>query len=137
MIRRPPRSTLFPYTTLFRSQVFRGGNDADDVDFRFELTQHLERPKHGGGSRHVVLHFFHALGRLDRNASGVEGDTLAHETDRSGAAGAAGLASEEMGVFYPTPGHRAEGGDPPPFPFAPPPGPPPPNPPPPHHPGAP
>src|SRR5438034_2490464 len=24
MIRRPPRSTLFPYTTLFRSQLFRG-----------------------------------------------------------------------------------------------------------------
>src|SRR3712207_8680954 len=24
MIRRPPRSTLFPYTTLFRSQVARG-----------------------------------------------------------------------------------------------------------------
>src|SRR2546422_2109783 len=23
MIRRPPRSTLFPYTTLFRSQVFQ------------------------------------------------------------------------------------------------------------------
>src|SRR5260370_39261520 len=26
MIRRPPRSTLFPYTTLFRSQWFGGGN---------------------------------------------------------------------------------------------------------------
>src|SRR5688572_31315336 len=25
MIRRPPRSTLFPYTTLFRSQVLGGG----------------------------------------------------------------------------------------------------------------
>src|SRR5258708_37911868 len=25
MIRRPPRSTLFPYTTLFRSQPRRGG----------------------------------------------------------------------------------------------------------------
>src|SRR2546426_4228280 len=25
MIRRPPRSTLFPYTTLFRSAVFGGG----------------------------------------------------------------------------------------------------------------
>src|SRR3712207_8119467 len=25
MIRRPPRSTLFPYTTLFRSLVRRGG----------------------------------------------------------------------------------------------------------------
>src|SRR5260370_31543702 len=24
MIRRPPRSTLFPYTTLFRSQIFAG-----------------------------------------------------------------------------------------------------------------
>src|SRR5258708_11713340 len=26
MIRRPPRSTLFPYTTLFRSQQFYRGN---------------------------------------------------------------------------------------------------------------
>src|SRR5947199_7872428 len=25
MIRRPPRSTLFPYTTLFRSRAARGG----------------------------------------------------------------------------------------------------------------
>src|SRR2546430_9283810 len=25
MIRRPPRSTLFPYTTLFRSYCFAGG----------------------------------------------------------------------------------------------------------------
>src|SRR5687768_18170662 len=27
MIRRPPRSTLFPYTTLFRSADFRGFRD--------------------------------------------------------------------------------------------------------------
>src|SRR3712207_6978442 len=27
MIRRPPRSTLFPYTTLFRSGTARGGPD--------------------------------------------------------------------------------------------------------------
>src|SRR5687767_15321801 len=26
MIRRPPRSTLFPYTTLFRSDLVRGPN---------------------------------------------------------------------------------------------------------------
>src|SRR3712207_8635980 len=26
MIRRPPRSTLFPYTTLFRSELLGGGN---------------------------------------------------------------------------------------------------------------
>src|SRR3712207_7405862 len=30
MIRRPPRSTLFPYTTLFRSQVQRRDAQADD-----------------------------------------------------------------------------------------------------------
>src|SRR6266498_752074 len=32
MIRRPPRSTLFPYTTLFRSflEVVRAGGDVDD-----------------------------------------------------------------------------------------------------------
>src|SRR3712207_8102137 len=29
MIRRPPRSTLFPYTTLFRSRHYRGGGMAD------------------------------------------------------------------------------------------------------------
>src|SRR2546425_8779189 len=32
MIRRPPRSTLFPYTTLFRS---RAGADADRGDAQF------------------------------------------------------------------------------------------------------
>src|SRR5256885_15879364 len=32
MIRRPPRSTLFPYTTLFRSAVIVGGDiDRDAV----------------------------------------------------------------------------------------------------------
>src|SRR3712207_8504832 len=30
MIRRPPRSTLFPYTTLFRSRVC-GGDDAGQI----------------------------------------------------------------------------------------------------------
>src|SRR5256885_9709975 len=29
MIRRPPRSTLFPYTTLFRSQRFRSGPSSE------------------------------------------------------------------------------------------------------------
>src|SRR3712207_7092455 len=31
MIRRPPRSTLFPYTTLFRSADAVATGDADDV----------------------------------------------------------------------------------------------------------
>src|SRR3989442_10488548 len=36
MIRRPPRSTLFPYTTLFRSRV---------LDRRAALRLHLELPR--------------------------------------------------------------------------------------------
>src|SRR5437588_5547145 len=39
MIRRPPRSTLFPYTTLFRSQSTHGTRDrAREV---LGLAQHL------------------------------------------------------------------------------------------------
>src|SRR2546430_12588771 len=37
MIRRPPRSTLFPYTTLFRSEAFRF--DGSDPRFITELLQ--------------------------------------------------------------------------------------------------
>src|SRR5260221_8939366 len=51
MIRRPPRSTLFPYTTLFRSRVIVGahgrGVDAPgldgDVAFAEQLGPHLEQ----------------------------------------------------------------------------------------------
>src|SRR2546427_7678955 len=58
MIRRPPRSTLFPYTTLFRS--LQGSLAADVVDARFRLQpvqpQRLEgefRPHPDGvGSAH-------------------------------------------------------------------------------------
>src|SRR2546430_14142787 len=39
MIRRPPRSTLFPYTTLFRSRIFRQGNKYCGVDL--VGTRHL------------------------------------------------------------------------------------------------
>src|SRR3712207_7212906 len=46
MIRRPPRSTLFPYTTLFRSAAHRlhdGDVVEDFVDFRFAQVFELER----------------------------------------------------------------------------------------------
>src|SRR3712207_8718146 len=32
MIRRPPRSTLFPYTTLFRSHRYEGTTDTEGND---------------------------------------------------------------------------------------------------------
>src|SRR5258707_6029767 len=58
MIRRPPRSTLFPYTTLFRSGVVaarllarRDGDDAAEFDMRpdpvhgaYQIRPHRHRP---------------------------------------------------------------------------------------------
>ena len=35
MIRRPPRSTLFPYTTLFRSTAF---NDVEATDHKGDFN---------------------------------------------------------------------------------------------------
>src|SRR2546422_7817507 len=45
MIRRPPRSTLFPYTTLFRSLMFRGVKleDPSVSAFRRELLTRWQR----------------------------------------------------------------------------------------------
>src|SRR2546426_9047634 len=40
MIRRPPRSTLFPYTTLFRSPCFRREAGAAGKDTRGLLRVH-------------------------------------------------------------------------------------------------
>src|SRR6202522_3460681 len=40
MIRRPPRSTLFPYTTLFRSRLHRrGGREAHDAGLSAQASR--------------------------------------------------------------------------------------------------
>src|SRR5256885_5504624 len=43
MIRRPPRSTLFPYTTLFRSAVRRIYGHGSDRNLRRRLLLHIDR----------------------------------------------------------------------------------------------
>src|SRR6202158_5437773 len=49
MIRRPPRSTLFPYTTLFRSPLkprpFKTKSNPDFSRSLFKLSSSLSRPK--------------------------------------------------------------------------------------------
>src|SRR3712207_7291645 len=58
MIRRPPRSTLFPYTTLFRSRLLQ-------VGLREGVTQLLEpRGHHAHAVHHDRRHL--AVERLDR-----------------------------------------------------------------------
>src|SRR3712207_6968429 len=47
MIRRPPRSTLFPYTTLFRSSLFAGLRSIDpaETDMVARLNKMLQDEK--------------------------------------------------------------------------------------------
>src|SRR3712207_6974979 len=70
MIRRPPRSTLFPYTTLFRSvrteciqerDVVRG-HEHIDATRRRHLLQHLEKEP-GARGVETIVHF------LDRKST--------------------------------------------------------------------
>src|SRR5687768_17661966 len=58
MIRRPPRSTLFPYTTLFRSgggdaerRDHRGGEERGDAGAAHALPARVPEP----GGRHRAL----------------------------------------------------------------------------------
>src|SRR3712207_6987038 len=67
MIRRPPRSTLFPYTTLFRSLEERGGAehcgvDLDAAEPRCELRHRL---------LDVVGHL-HDVGRSEEHTSELQ-----------------------------------------------------------------
>src|SRR2546429_7059480 len=89
MIRRPPRSTLFPYTTLFRSRprLHAGGAAARDragetgaLGLRARAaTQHPHRPdaapfhlddlEHGAFHRHLVPRSRKAADRAEQEAS--------------------------------------------------------------------
>src|SRR2546430_10891662 len=55
MIRRPPRSTLFPYTTLFRSVLLDDADqqqDADDGDHaQIEAKRHQQQHRPDAGAR--------------------------------------------------------------------------------------
>src|SRR5437588_3398479 len=80
MIRRPPRSTLFPYTTLFRSAFpelndwERAGADASSagmVDAGFENQKELTKMQLDNQKEIVQLHFsklFRSEERFSRNA---------------------------------------------------------------------
>src|SRR2546430_9206160 len=45
MIRRPPRSTLFPYTTLFRSMVLAVGHVHEPLGVGGEVVREVERDR--------------------------------------------------------------------------------------------
>ena len=51
-----------------------------DLHFGLEERDGAHYADHGGGAGHVVLHFLHAVGGLDGDAAGVEGNAFADQT---------------------------------------------------------
>ena len=79
MIRRPPRSTLFPYTTLFRSRspvgLLRADRQVGDDDVDLGVLERLDHVDRGPGG---LFHCFAVV-----LAEAVEGDAaLDHDPGR-------------------------------------------------------
>src|SRR3712207_7011857 len=74
MIRRPPRSTLFPYTTLFRSRAL---DAADQLDRRVlrdrdRVVQVRANEAAGGGAVVLARRGGHAAGRSEEHTSELQ-----------------------------------------------------------------
>src|SRR5258707_14712108 len=85
MIRRPPRSTLFPYTTLFRSEAGEAVVDAEQHEGDGE-QHHRDRRRKAPGEQVLdlladELRDHHVLGRAEQDRRDVEAE--AHGEDRS------------------------------------------------------
>src|SRR2546430_10669718 len=102
MIRRPPRSTLFPYTTLFRSNVERkGAGKKGDVVF----VGSLEGTPDHAGDRAVPAAFpssIHASGSSSSSeAGGVTGGRAAPPPPRRRGSGPGPHRSPGVGFRAP------------------------------------
>src|SRR5256885_8547239 len=85
MIRRPPRSTLFPYTTLFRSQPLEGAAITGCGECRVGSFRVPQRPlvrisaqcRHpGDGQYHVPTWMGNTAKRLDRKSTRLNSSHL-------------------------------------------------------------
>src|SRR6185295_2720732 len=76
MIRRPPRSTLFPYTTLFRSipTVFTLAPDPHAVIHALDMTGALTRGTFGTADERE--HYWFRTGLVRRLADGAHHNVL-------------------------------------------------------------
>src|SRR5256885_2438574 len=83
MIRRPPRSTLFPYTTLFRSKVERRETLAREISlaahFHFPALRDFQAERDAAYGAHVLRHVLaHApvAARQDRKSTRLNSSHL-------------------------------------------------------------
>src|SRR5260221_10597868 len=81
MIRRPPRSTLFPYTTLFRSHHVlerEARMHAGLIDFHHALAQHDEQSQVEGAVGVVAAVAARVLGTQDARSEEHTSELQSH-----------------------------------------------------------
>src|SRR3989442_3000329 len=69
MIRRPPRSTLFPYTTLFRSIPKTMDNDVQGTEYCVGFSTAITRAKELITRQRTTLGSHERIGVLDRKST--------------------------------------------------------------------
>src|SRR3712207_7540239 len=77
MIRRPPRSTLFPYTTLFRSYTAGLAPNVEVTDAEAALTQAR------ANEVNAAYDYVAALANLNRSLGRYASDTLARSEEHT------------------------------------------------------
>src|SRR5260370_33644191 len=92
MIRRPPRSTLFPYTTLFRSKIFL-------IEESFAHAEIRQRPSGLNGERALIL----GDGIVE---AALFGKILAAGNGRASTQRSAALEDDVVGIDLDTTGFR-------------------------------
>src|SRR5258708_29305589 len=80
MIRRPPRSILFPYTTLFRSRIVAGG-DRPGIDGGGAAMGHRENARAPGRNQLARRHRHVAAPRSSRDESVPAGRSEEHTSE--------------------------------------------------------
>src|SRR5207248_5577053 len=91
MLRRPPRSTLFPYTTLFRSNLGPGFDCmALALDLRNEVERQRDRKSTRLNSSHRTISYAvfclkkkkrQHIGKIAKNSTTTRRRQLRHEAD--------------------------------------------------------
>ena len=66
--------------------VLRRADDAEHSNRHAEFRERADALDHRRTARHVALHVLHVVGRLQRDAAGVERDRLAHEPEHESVA---------------------------------------------------
>src|SRR2546430_3057679 len=106
MIRRPPRSTLFPYTTLFRSLILKGADGVvfvadsqeERLDANFETMENLQEHLKEHNLNFATIPYVLQLNKRDLpNAMAVP--ELTKELPEKGEPVLEGIAIQGVGVF--------------------------------------